>query len=156
MSWLATPTGKVSASKKCKRGFQTRREAQEWEHTFQMQTSSDMDMSFEAFAELYARDIKPRLKETTWLTKEHIIRTKLLPYFGRRKIAEILPKDILAWQNEMLNSRDKNGCPYSPVYLKTVHTQLSTIFNHACKFYGLRENPAMKVGTWGRRRTARC
>ena len=42
------------------------------------------------------------------------------------------------------------GQPYSPVYLKTVHTQLSTIFNHACKFYGLRENPASKVGNMGK------
>ena len=53
---------KGERKQKCKRGFQTRREAQEWEHTFQMQTSSDMDMSFEAFAEIYTRDIKPRLR----------------------------------------------------------------------------------------------
>ena len=37
---------------KCKRGFSTKREAQEWERTFQMQTSADMDMTFEAFVEL--------------------------------------------------------------------------------------------------------
>ena len=113
-------------------------------------TQSDLDMSFKSFVEVYTADVKSRIKENTWHTKEHIIRTKLLPYFGKRKIAEIQPKDILAWQNEMLNSRDKNGQPYSPVYLKTVHTQLSTIFNHACKFYGLCENPAMKVGNMGK------
>ena len=74
---------------KCKRGFSTKKEAQEWERMFQLQNSSDMDMSFEAFTELYIRDMKSRLKENTWLTKEHIIRTKILPYFGKLKISEI-------------------------------------------------------------------
>ena len=140
---------KGERKQKCKRGFQTRREAQEWEHTFQMQTSSDMDMSFEAFAEIYTRDIKPRLKETTWLTKEHIIRTKLLPCFGKRKLSEISTKDVIAWQNELLAHRDEQKKPYSAVYLKTMHNQLSAIFNHAVRFYGLRNNPAAQAGNMG-------
>ena len=35
---------------KCKRGFDTRREALEWEQKFQQQSAGDLDMSFEAFA----------------------------------------------------------------------------------------------------------
>ena len=81
--------------------------------------------------------MKNRLKENTWHTKEHIIRTKLLPYFAKRKMNTIQPKDIIAWQNEMIKCRDKSGEAYSPVYLKTLHNQLSAIFNHALKFYGL-------------------
>ena len=80
---------------KCKRGFATKREAQEWERMFKLQTSSDLDMSFEAFLELYINDVKNRLKENTWLTKEHIIRTKILPYFGKLKISEISTKEII-------------------------------------------------------------
>ena len=63
-----------------------------------LQTSSDLDMSFEAFTELYINDVKNRLKENTWLTKEHIIRTKILPYFGKLKISEISTKEIITWQ----------------------------------------------------------
>ena len=33
--------------------------------------------------DLYTADMKARLKENTWATKDHIIRTKLLPYFGQ-------------------------------------------------------------------------
>ncbi len=29
---------------------------------------------------------------------------------------------------------DENGIPYSPVYLKTIHNQLSAMFNHAVRF----------------------
>ena len=118
---------KGERKQKCKRGFSTKKEAQEWERMFQLQNSSDMDMSFEAFTELYIRDMKSRLKENTWLTKEHIIRTKILPYFGKLKISEISTKEVIAWQNEMLAYRDEKKKPYSQTYLKTLHNQLSAI-----------------------------
>ena len=117
---------------------------------FKLQTSSDLDMSFEAFTELYINDVKNRLKENTWLTKEHIIRTKILPYFGKLKISEISTKEIITWQNEMLAYRDEKKKPYSQTYLKTLHNQLSAIFNHAVRYYELRSNPAAKVGNMGR------
>lgn len=55
---------KGERKQKCKRGFETKRETQEWERTFQQQNASDLDMTFEAFTELYTRDIKSRLKKT--------------------------------------------------------------------------------------------
>ena len=140
---------KGERKQKCKRGFATKREAQEWERMFKLQTSSDLDMSFEAFTELYINDVKNRLKENTWLTKEHIIRTKILPYFGKLKISEISTKEIIAWQNEMLAYRDEKKKPYSQTYLKTLHNQLFAIFNHAVRYYELRSNPAAKVGNMG-------
>ncbi len=36
--------------------------------------------------------------------------------------------------------------PYSTSYLQAMHTQLSSIFNHACKFYNLSRNPAKTAG----------
>lgn len=133
-----------------KRGFQTKREALAWEREQMNKTGADLNMTFESFTEIYTADMKSRIKENTWQTKEHILRTKILPYFGKRKISEIRAKDVIAWQNEMLSSRDRNGKPYSPVYLKTLHNQLSAVFNHAVKFYGLRENPASKAGNMGK------
>ena len=140
---------KGERKQKCKRGFVTKREAQEWERKFQLQNSADLDMDFEAFTELYANDVKNRLKENTWLTKEHIIRTKILPYFGKMKISGIGTKEIIAWQNELLAYRDEKHNPYSQTYLKTVHNQLSAIFNHAVRYYDLRSNPAAKAGNMG-------
>ena len=134
---------------KCKRGFATRREALEWEQKFQQQNAGDLDMSFEAFCEIYTNDLKARLKESTWQTKENIIKTKLLPYFGKRKINEITTKDVIAWQNELLAYRDEKRKPYSQTYLKTLHNQLSAIFNHAVRFYDLHSNPAAKAGNMG-------
>ncbi|MBR4092889.1 MAG: site-specific integrase [Oscillospiraceae bacterium] len=140
---------KGERKQKCKRGFSTKKEAQMWERSFLLQTSADMEMMFEDFVEIYTRDMKSRLKETTWLTKENIINTKILPYFGRRKINEIQTKDVIAWQNEMIRFRDEKSKPYSATYLKTLHNQLSAIFNHAVRFYELRSNPACKAGNMG-------
>ena len=95
-----------------------------------------MDMSFEAFTQLYEKDIRPRLKENTWLTKEHIIKTKILPYFGKRNISEITTKDVIAWQNELLAYRNEKRQPYSQTYLKTVHI----LVGHLNKMQGTKAN----------------
>ena len=135
--------------KKMKRGSTTKREALEWERTFMHQPTADLERTFETFVAVYVADMKGRIKENTWGTKEHILYKKLVPYFGKRKMCDIHSKEVIAWQNEMLGYRDKNGKPYSPVYLKTLHNQLSAIFNHAVRYYELRSNPAAKVGNMG-------
>lgn len=134
---------------KLKRGFQTKKEAQMWEMKFQMQSTSDLDMTFEAFYEMYEQDMKIRLKENTWITKEHIFKTKVIPFLGKKKMSDISTRDVMAWQNQMMAYRDNNGKPYSKTYLKTLHNQLSALFNHAVKYYDLRSNPAAKVGNMG-------
>ena len=122
---------------KLKRGFATKKEAQAWEREFLMQKQADVNMSFESFVALYEKDVKPKLKLNTWLSKEHIIRTKILPYFKKRKLSEITARDVIDWQNEIRQHTKSSGESYSPDYLKNVHTQLSCIFNHAIKYYGL-------------------
>lgn len=140
---------KGEGRQKCKRGFETKKEAQEWERTFLQQNAADMDMTFAAFCELYERDRRPRLKESTWQTKENIIKNKLIPAFGKRIISEIDTKDIIAWQNELLAYRDEQKKPYSNTYLKVIHNQMVSILNHAVRHYGLKSNPASKVGYIG-------
>ena len=132
-----------------RRGFLTKRDAQKWEREQMLKNSSSLDMTFGSFFEIYEADKRQRLKENTWESKSHVIRTKILPYFENRKIAEIEPKDIIAWQNELLAYRDEKGASYSTTYLKTIHGQLSAIFNHAVRYYHLPCNPAQKAGTMG-------
>ena len=140
---------KGERQQKLKRGFATKREAQEWEREFLMQKQADVTMSFESFAELYEKDVKPRLKENTWLTKESIIEKKILPYFAKRRLCDITAKDVIEWQNEIREITDKSGRKYSQTYLKTVHNQLSALFNHAVRYYGLKSNPAAIAGNMG-------
>jgi integrase len=114
-----------------------------------MEKQADVNMTFESFVALYEKDIKPKLKLNTWLTKDSIIQKKILPYFKKRKLSEISAKDIIDWQNEIRGLTDCHGKPLSTTYLKTVHNQLSAIFNHAIRYYGLQVNPAQRAGNMG-------
>ena len=140
---------KGERQQKLKRGFATKKEAQAWEREFLMEKQADINMTFESFVALYEKDIKPKLKINTWLTQESIIQKKILPYFSKRKLSEITAKDIIDWQNEIRGLTDSHGKPLSKTYLKTVHNQLSAIFNHAIRYYGLQINPAQRAGNMG-------
>lgn len=134
---------------KCKRGFSTRKEAADWELQFKLQKKASVDMTMESFCTMYEEDVRPSLKQSTWFTKENIIQKKILPYLGKRKVSEITAKDVMNWHNQMRKLKTKTGKPLSPTYLKTIHGQLSTIFNHAVKYYDLSTNPARKAGALG-------
>ena len=134
---------------KLKRGFATKREALAWEREFLMQKKADLGMTLESFYELYEADVKPKLKLNTWLNKECLIKTKILPYLGKRKLSDITPRDIVCWQNEMRKLTDASGKPYSSTYLKNMHNQMSALFNHAVRYYGLSGNPAARAGSMG-------
>ena len=129
--------------RKVKRGFKTKREATEWERHFRMKEAADLDMTFEEFVQAYTRDMKPKLKHNTWLTKEHILRTKLLPYFKDKKMRDIRPKDIIQWQNEMQTKG------FSESYLRMIQNQLTSLFTHASRIYDLHTNPCKKVKRMG-------
>ena len=136
--------------RKLKRGFRTRKEALEYEQKFLLQQATNLDMRFADFYKLYEEDLKPKLKLNTWRTKEVIFQKKLIPYFKDKKMNEISPANIIKWQNEMIKKRQADGKPYKPTYLKTMQSELSAIFNHAVRFYNLRENPVKKAGTIGK------
>ena len=140
---------KGEPDRKTKRGFATKKEALDWERDFLTQSAGNLEMTFEAFYELYKKNLQDRLKKSTWKMKTSVIESKILPYFKKKRMCDIKPRDIVAWQNVMLKECDADGNLYSPVYLKTIHNQLSAIFNHAIRYYGLQINPAQKAGNMG-------
>lgn len=143
-------TGKRKQTQK--RGFETKREAVAWEHEMMLKSQAKLDMTFGSFYEIYEADKASRLKQSTWETKSHIIRTKILPYFADRKIDEIEVRDVIAWQNELLAAFKDEGKEerYSQDYLRTIQAQLTAIFAHAVKYYNLPKNPSSLAGTIGK------
>ena len=122
-------TGKEIHKKK--RGFNTKKEAVQWERDFISQADGSLGMKFKDFVALYIKDADPRLRETTLANKRYLFNKKVLPYFGEMPIYAIKPTDIRNWQ--------------------TINNQLTAAFNFAVKFYGLRENPCHKAGTMGKK-----
>ena len=135
---------------KTKRGFKRKSDAQTWEYHFKLKERGSVDMAFSDFIDIYMNDIKPRIKLNTWVTKQYIIDTKIRPYFKDKGLSDITPADIIAWQNEISRQINKKGERYSPVYLKTIHSQMSAILNHGVNVYNLDTNVAKKVGNMGK------
>ncbi|MBQ7360621.1 MAG: site-specific integrase [Lachnospiraceae bacterium] len=129
---------------KLKRGFATKREAQQGEREFLDMQSGNMNMKLSAFAEVYFNDKGTRLKERSIMTKRTLIETKIIPYFGEKSMNEITAVDIIKWQNLLMKQE------YSPTYLRMIQNQLTALFNHAERFYDLRDNPCKKVDKMGR------
>lgn len=134
---------------KCKRGFNTKKEALEYERQFLDKGSKDPTILFSSLVENYLEEMNTRLKPTTMEGKKYIINTKLTPFFGGMRICDIDPITIHRWQNQMLEYEDESGDNYSQTYLKTINNQLSAILNYAVKYYGLRSNPCKATGSIG-------
>lgn len=130
--------------KSTKRGFATKREAEEWLRNFLITQKADFNMKFEDFWKMYCADMETRLREHTMRTKKYIVELKILPYFGNKRVNDITAADIRQWQNELI----KMG--YSPTYLKTINNQLSAIFNYAVRYYDLKSNPCAKAESMGK------
>lgn len=73
-----------------------------------------------------------------------MIESKVIPYFGKKRMNQVTPADIMKWQNEIM------AMGYKPTYQRMLQNQVNAIFNHAERFYGLKNNPCKKVDKMGR------
>ena len=96
---------KGEADRKLKRGFQTKKEASEWERNFFLENAGNLEMTFEAFYELYKKNMQDRIKLSTWKMKESVIESKILPYFRKKRMCDIKPRDVVTWQNTIRRLR---------------------------------------------------
>lgn len=137
--------------RKKQEGFKTQREAKEAEIDFLNSKKTDIDITFANLVTAYFDYLNARIEKTTIESKGHMIRTKIIPYFGKMPISEITTATVMKWQTELINYRNpKTDKPYSATYLRQIHNQLSTIFNFAIKYYGLTKNPAQQCGSMGK------
>lgn len=131
---------------KKKRGFARKKDAEQYERDFLHKEAGSCDMTFSAMVDLYLEDMEGRLRQNTMETKRNIIEKWVLPTFSSRKLSEITPSMIRRWQADILSS------DLSPTYAKTIHNQISAIFNYACRYYNLKDNPARQAGSMGEKR----
>ena len=135
---------------KCKRGFDTKRAAKEYEVAFLDRYSKNPTILFSSLVSNYMDDMGHRLKPTTLSGKQNIIENKLIPYFGKLQICNIDAEMIRRWQNELISYRNEKGQPYAETYLYTINAQLSAIMNYAVSYYKLPSNPCRIAGFIGK------
>ena len=136
-------TGK--RKRKHKRGFDTKREAQKYEAEFVRKANADMDMQFASFVEVYFKDKANELKARTLRNKKYMIDAHVVPYLGDKAMNEIKPSDIIDWQNAI-----KDNHAFSQSYLRMIQNQVTAIFSHAQRIYGLGNSPCKVVKKMGK------
>ena len=127
-----------------KRGFKTKKEAEEWYAHFILQQTSDPTMTLNDFWEIYKADMEKRLRKTTMKQKEYVMKDKVLPYFGNTPINAITAPMIRKWQGEMI---DKG---FKPTYLKTINNQLSSFSTMRYDSMNYDQIHAVKQAVWGK------
>ncbi|PYE91562.1 tyrosine-type recombinase/integrase [Bacillus sp. 196mf] len=124
-----------------RRGFKTKKEAREAEAKILVDKETNSSLTFAQVADSYFDWYCQRRKQSSISTIKTILENHLLERFEKSKINNITAQHIMIYQNEIINQ-------YSAVYLKKIHTVLSSIFNFAIKFYGLASNPARIAGNF--------
>ena len=127
-TWYATfryVDWKGEKKQKLKRGFRTKKEALEYETEFKRKAAADMDMELSSFVDIYFEDKKNELKQNSIRNKKYMIQTHILPYFENRKMNEVVPADIIQWQNTI----QEKGL--SKTYERMLQNQITALFNQA-------------------------
>ena len=161
----------------CKRGFKLKREAKCWIETelpaiiarLEQKKKSIDAMTMDELIEEYCIYKKMHVRMTTFETKEHIIRTKILPFFKDMYVTDVEPIDIIKWQSEIskpihktkTTSKTENATEneneisttkcYSNTYLRTINNQLVSIFNYATNIRKLPVNPCKGIKKLGKK-----
>lgn len=131
--------------KKHKRGFDTKREALEWERDFKSKFEASPTMKFKVLEEIFFEEAEKTLQPTTCQNRKNIFKNNISDYFQEMKINEITPNDIRNWKNQLLSKRTKQGKKFSQTYLRTIFSQLNAIFNFAIGYFKLKDNPCKTI-----------
>lgn len=134
----------AKAIRKKKRGFEKKKDAQIWEREFLTNITYNPKMNAETLFNKYIEEKRIRWKEKTYLHRKYIINGVLIPYFKNKTIENITAKDILKFQNYLL----ENG--YSLAYIYAIEKLLSSIYTFICTYHNIKENVMKKIKKIGK------
>lgn len=127
-----------------RRGFKSSGEAKRAEAETLLRLEADDgenedNPTFEFVAKEYLKWYKKRRKASSYLKTSSIIETHLIPRFGKKRINNIRSRDIMRFQNDLLDR-------YAVAHVKKIHQVLSAVFNFAIKQEYTKDNPARLAG----------
>lgn len=146
-----SPDGKRHRT--CKRGFKLQREATKWQREelpklvrqLGQEKTLDENLTMAELIAEYMEYTKIRRRASTTEMKDNIIKTKIAPFFGHRKVYDISKNDVREWQDGLLALTKSDGKHYSATYLRTINNQLSAILNYAITYHNLPSNPVLQI-----------
>lgn len=126
--------------KSVKRGFQTKKEAQLAEASFNLKSTENRSITFGELYLDYINYQKNNLKPRSFQCLQSRFNLHILPYFSKKKINNIIGKDVVDWHDEL----NKKGFAFR--YRKVIHIHLSSILKYGVQHHGLNKNIASIIG----------
>lgn len=127
-----------------KRGFDRKRDAEDYEAVEKRKLLGSMEMPVSAFADIYLQDKASRIKPTTLYRDKSLFNNQILPYLGKYKMSDVSPLVVRNWHTELINKG------LADTYLRLIHKICSSMFNFAVRYYGLSSNPCREAGPVGK------
>jgi len=154
--YLDTKTGEQKIE--YKRGFESKRDAKEYEDNFIELINSSSELSDEAdsvktygdvYQEYLASHKRAEIKESTLETKRNIFERHIFPTFKDKDVSTITDDDIADWQRKMKSIKMDNGKGFSASFLRTIQSQFNSIINYAYSKGYLKLNPLADIKNMG-------
>lgn len=154
-NYLDPKTGKTKTE--YKRGFDSKREAKEYEENFleNLEDNNDeeellYERTFgDVFQEYLMSHKREDIKESTLETKFNVFEKHIFPTFKERLIDEITDDDIAEWQAKVKSFVMPNGKHLSNSFLRTIQSQFNSIINYAYSKGYLKQNPLADIKNMG-------
>ena len=126
--WEETDDTGVHSKKK--RGFLTKKEAQQWYINYcaekRKPTEEKKDLMFDEIYIAYMDYASKRIKESTMKNIKMIFEKKILPAFSGKAMSDLTPLTLLEWQNGLSGEHS---------YLKLARERFNTMLDFAYKYY---------------------
>ena len=146
---LLSPDGRGGTETVTKDGFRSKKEARDYELSVidfdrkENEQYSSGPFIFDEVAMAFIEEKRVRVRQSTFIGYQLIVNRFILPTFTGKRLDDIKPINVRAWQNGMIKM------DYSLRYLRKIDAVLSSIFEFAVRFYGMRSNPSKQVGSVG-------
>ena len=120
-----------------KTGFNTRKEASEYETKMKKKLEGSSEDTFESVATKYLEWCKATLKPTTYEDRQLNFHHHFFPYFGKMKMSNITKSVVREWQLSVLNG------DYKPSTQRKLHLYLSAFFTYCVElgYYEVKPMP---------------
>lgn len=127
-----------------KRGFETEKEAKEWERTFLIEATSfggNPNLTFTDLFSMFMDHKKKTLKERTYRDLKVKCEKNILPYWKDFKVKDIRLQHVMIFQNKLLDETYERhtkvdgkivveNVQYSNETIETIQTRLKAIFKY--------------------------
>ena len=97
------------------------------------------------FLEVWVEGVRSELALTAWTNYRDVIKLYVIPHLGSRRLTELSPLHLKAWQSKLLTSGNSKGGPLSPRTAQRAHRVLHRALADATRWNLLNANPCSSV-----------